>query len=335
MLKAGLILSLTIVFAIPVAYGDTWSLLDSPQMMNGDAMTYEICDNLMVDEYTGVVGGCYTVSLNFHDTFYTDFASYLAVSAQTEIGEDTIRNELFLIDTRTFEIKNIYKRSQNSDSLSRTLFWICKISKDITLEEGALVSDMPSYFPDGIPLMVQKKVTKDDHIQYVLGYRLFKDSTITIAPGIQLPLSAEIYSTTNVYPEPTKMFEFKHVNQHTRNDFSFGAELQDNAEYYESIATTNDISNGDDVQYNQDLTGIVPQDEIGDVVNSSISNSIDDENNNITTQEVTRGFYDIKTQSNIEEHPLPEIKNTVRACCCTCIKRTNISGSHRRLSHAA
>lgn len=96
-LKIGLILSLVMVFAIPVAYGETWSLLEFPEMMNGNTVTYDICDSLMVDEYTGVVGGCYTTTLSFHDTFYTDFASYLAVSAQTEIN-DNVRNELFLGD---------------------------------------------------------------------------------------------------------------------------------------------------------------------------------------------------------------------------------------------
>jgi len=303
-MKIELTLSLVIVFAIlPVAYGETWSLLEFPEMMNGITVTYEICDSLMVDEYTGVVGGCYTTLLSFHDTFYTDFASYLAVSAQTEIGKDT-RNELFLIDTRTFEIKNPEKRSQISDSLSRTLFWIGKIANDITLEEGALVSDMKSYFPDGIPLMVQKKVTKDDHIQYVLGYKLYKDSTITITPEIQLPLSAEIYSTTNIHPEPSKIFEFKYVNQHTINDdFSPDSELQNNAEH--GIITINAIS--DDIPYEQDLTHIVTQD-ISDIADFTISDIIED--NSTVTPETTRGFYDIETQSFID-YPLPEIKNNI------------------------
>lgn len=280
-------------------------------MMNGNTVTYEICDSLMVDEYTGVVGGCYTTSFSFHDTFYTDFASYLAVSAQTEIGKDG-RNELFLIDIHTFEIKNLEKRSQISDSLSRTLFWIGKITNDIAMEEGVLVSDMKSYFPDGIPLMVQKKVTKDDHIQYVFGYRLYKDSTITITPEIQLPLSAEIYSTTNIHPEPSKIFEFKYVNQHTRNDdFSSDSELQNNVE--QDIITINKIS--DDIPYEQqDLTHIVTQD-ISDIADSGISNIIDyeviDYEDNITvTQEVTRGFYDIETQS-FTDYPLPEIANNI------------------------
>lgn len=325
----GLILSLTvvlvIVLAVPVAYGDTWSLLDSPEMMDGTTMTYEICDSLMLDEYTGAMGGCYTTTLSFHDTIYTDFALYLVVSARTEIDE-VIRDELFLIDTRTFEIKNIDKRSQISDSLSRTLFWIGKISTDVTLKEGALVSDMKSYFPEGIPLMVQKKVTKDDHIQYVLGYRLFKDSTITIIPSLQLPLSAEIYSTTHIYPEPSKMFEFKYVNQHiTKDSFSFDVPLQEEDDYnneYSELITTNEISN-DFVGYDQqDLTNIITQD-IGNLRDSNVDTNVNDENNNVVTQETIRGFYDIETQRITEytsteikndknvDDPLPEIKNNV------------------------
>ena len=334
MKDVGLILLLTVVcvvaaFAVPVvAYGDTWSLLDSPEMMNGTTVTYEICDSLMLDEYTGAMGGCYTTTLSFHDTIYTDFALYLVVSARTEIGE-VVRDELFLIDMRTFEIKNIDKRSQISDSISRTLFWIGKISPDVTLKEGTLVSDMKSYFPEGTPLMVQKKITKDNHIQYVLGYRLFKDSTITITPDIQLPLSAEIYSTTNIYPEPSKMFEFKYVNQHTTKDrFSFDVPLQEeyddyNNEYSELI-TTNEISN-DFVGYDQqDLTNIITQD-IGNVGDFNVNANVDDENNNVVTQETIRGFYDIETQriteeytsteikndNNVDNDPLPEIKNNV------------------------
>jgi hypothetical protein len=187
---------------------ETWGLLQT--VVRGDAYMYDVCDWQMRNEYTGKFGGCYTISLSFLDHVRTEIGDYLVAIAtvyENDSGEST--QNLFLIDVDTFAVKNVDSKQHFAKSISDTVLWIGKFTPEIVLKEGTKIATLGSYFPEGADMMVRSKTISEGEESYVIGYSVLKDSSIVINPRLAMPTSGTVYSTTNLYPAPQKLFEFK------------------------------------------------------------------------------------------------------------------------------
>lgn len=186
-------------------------------IQEGDQYTFSICDN----QYFADQEYCYSVKLIFVGLYDSPYGKQWIVSSQLNDGEQVI-NSVMRISDIDFKIRTDPESANIAKSFENTIFSIGKYANEQnpqSLKLGKTWDVIDSYY--GNENVMVRDVFDDSHNyiisetfglkaqKYQVGYSVGEISEFSINQGLPFPTSANIYSPTQIIPEPKKLFEFK------------------------------------------------------------------------------------------------------------------------------